>query len=363
LLKPDLKYYKILDGLRGIAALMVMAFHFIPGADAARHPVLHLIHKVAVFGQTGVTLFFVLSGFLITRILLTAKTQKNYFLNFYIKRALRIFPLYYLGLIIFYLAMPLFTGIWTNKQQHIWMYWLYLQSLSDTFLWGATGPQHFWSLGVEEHFYLFWPLVVYYTTTKGLPKVIAVIVALALICRCVLIYFGYGTFYFTLSVMDALAIGALLAWLEREDKLRLIKFNYVIGCCLVLLLPTWLFTGGKGLNWVQVIKFPIMSFFYMGIIGKLITIDAGEKKSLLLTLLGYTGKISYGLYVFHPFCFAIVYKYCPFSNIWLLLLSGFALSYLTASVSFYAYEIRFIKLKRYFEIGGWRNKQVLEAKA
>src|ERR1700744_2827189 len=107
---PELKYFPELNALRGIAALMVLFFHYMLSTDSKSHPSLHLLYKVSVFGQTGVTLFFVLSGFLITRILLSTKHTKKYFAGFYTKRMLRIFPLYYLALVLFYFVIPVITG-------------------------------------------------------------------------------------------------------------------------------------------------------------------------------------------------------------------------------------------------------------
>lgn len=102
---PKITHIHTLDGLRGIAALMVMFFHFNWQSFN-----FSLINKVAVFGQTGVDLFFVLSGFLITRILIFTKENhsNNFFYNFYIRRSLRIFPLYYGFLILVYFVLPLF---------------------------------------------------------------------------------------------------------------------------------------------------------------------------------------------------------------------------------------------------------------
>ncbi|NNU34850.1 acyltransferase [Mucilaginibacter sp. S1162] len=226
----SLKYYKELDGLRGVAALMVMFFHFMPDRDITVSPIVHYLHKVGVFGQTGVTLFFVLSGFLITRILLNQKANRHYFRNFYIKRALRIFPLYYLGLVIFYLIIPLIINYAPSPYSSA-PYWLYIQNITDTFMIPSNGPQHYWSLAVEEHFYLFWPLLIYYIAIKNTPRLIAGIVVAALVCRCLLIYFGYGTFYFTFSIMDGLAIGALLAWYEINQSRFRLKFNTIIFIC------------------------------------------------------------------------------------------------------------------------------------
>jgi len=358
---PELKYFPELNALRGIAALMVLFFHYMLSTDPKLHPSLHLLYKVSVFGQTGVTLFFVLSGFLITRILVSTRHIKKYFAGFYIKRMLRIFPLYYLALALYYFVMPLITGT-PQYGNNAWMYWVYLQNFADTFNWNATGPQHFWSLAVEEHFYLFWPVIVYYSAKRRLLFFIVAIIALAVVCRCILIHYGYGTFYFTFSVIDALALGALLAWLEAENMLSKIKFNWVIIISLLLLLPSWLYVGGKGFDIVQIIKFPIIASFYAGIIGKLVSQQTWFNQIFLFSPLNYTGKISYGLYVYHPMCFMIFYRYFPGQSIWVALLGCITLAFIVASISFYGYELHFIKLKRYFEPANWRKKQELQFK-
>ncbi|MCC8424417.1 acyltransferase [Mucilaginibacter sp. UR6-11] len=358
MVNTDLRYYKELDGLRGVAALMVIFFHFMPDGS---NLIIHYLRKVSIFGQTGVTLFFVLSGFLITRILLHVKTNKHYFSNFYIKRALRIFPLYYLALVIFYFIIPPILKSPPSAQKS-WMYWIYLQNIPDTFNITANGPQHFWSLAVEEHFYLFWPLLIYYTSAKNTPWLIFTVVIIALFCRCILIYLNYGTFYFTFSIMDALAIGAYLAWYEHRSGPPALDFNLIIIISLALMLPAWLFTGGKGYNWVQIIKFPVIAMFYMGIVGKLVFGQSWLNTVMRSAFLKFTGKISYGLYVFHPLCAMVFRNIFPNESMWVYAASYLGLSYAVATLSFYAFERHFLKLKRYFEPAKWDKKQELQFK-
>jgi peptidoglycan/LPS O-acetylase OafA/YrhL len=357
----NLKYYKELDGLRGVAALMIMLFHFMPDGAVATHPILHYLHEIGVFGQTGVTLFFALSGFLITRILLNQKSAPHYFRNFYIKRALRIFPLYYLGLIVFYWVLPLVISSPPSPYSSI-AYWIYIQNITDTFMIHTNGPQHYWSLAVEEHFYLFWPLFIYYTTVKHTPRLIAGVVAAALICRCLLIYFGYGTFYFTFSIMDGLALGGFLAWYEINQNAFKLKFNTLILVSLLLMLPAWALTGGKGYYWVQIIKFPIISVFYVGVIAKIILGKSWLNNVMRYPFLKFTGKISYGLYVFHPILYMICGFFFPDTNIWISALLCFGSSYLIATISFYGFERHILKLKKHFEPAGWNSKQQLQYK-
>src|ERR1035437_8616931 len=127
-----LKNYKELDGIRAIAALLVMMLHFFGDEPMGGNKILDVVKVLARFGQTGVTLFFVLSGFLITRILLATKNNNNYFKTFFIRRALRILPLYYLYLIIVFCIIPLFTNDFIPFKEN-WYYWVYLQNFAITF--------------------------------------------------------------------------------------------------------------------------------------------------------------------------------------------------------------------------------------
>ena len=164
-----ISYIKELDGIRAIAAWMVMFLHFFQMLNI-NTGIFFYINKVAIFGGTGVSLFFVLSGFLITRILISSKLKKNYFKNFYIRRSLRIFPLYFLFLLFYYVAYPLVLNEKFVSFHNQIYYWVYLQNFALTFNWTSVGPLHLWSLAVEEHFYLIWPLLVYLLDIKWLKK-------------------------------------------------------------------------------------------------------------------------------------------------------------------------------------------------
>lgn len=351
-----LTHFKELDGIRAIAALMVMFFHFFQGADGSGALFL-LIKKYAIFGQTGVSLFFVLSGFLITRILLNTKQGPSYFKNFYLRRALRIFPLYYLFLIFFYFLIPVFehsSFIPFNQQIY---FWVYLQNIATTFNWPNNGPGHFWSLAIEEHFYLFWPLLIYFLDNKKIKIAIFFIIAVAAITRLLLIRYNYEVFYFTLSRMDELAVGALLAIWEVEGKLKPGNSRkFILMFCLIII-PTialWVFTTGQGIDIIQISKFILLSFCYFSLIGLSITIKESNwiKKILKFNVLSYTGKISYGLYVYHPLCFWLLTKHFKINSLLVSFVLSFAFCYLIASISYYFFEAKFLKLKSKFDYNG-----------
>jgi len=155
-----------LDGLRGVAILMVLLFHF-------GGPPINLCTWLLSYGWAGVDLFFVLSGFLITTILLNTKDSPQYFSSFYGRRVLRIFPLYFMALALyFHVEMPWLVS---HKQatavsvgDQLWC-WFYLLNWHDVTA-GINGNlSHLWSLSIEEQFYLVWPLAIWRCSRKQVP--------------------------------------------------------------------------------------------------------------------------------------------------------------------------------------------------
>lgn len=346
-----LEYHKNLDGVRGIAVLMVMIFHFFPVINEGT--IFPFLKKISNLGQTGVTLFFVLSGFLITRILINTKNKKKYFSNFYMRRFLRIFPLYYFFLLLTYFVFPFIF----NQEVPTWgqqaYFYAYLQNFAMTFGWNSVGPGHFWSLAVEEHFYMFWPLVVYFFNIKQLKRLIFGIIGFAFVLRIILILNNYNVFYFTFTRFDALAIGALLAIYELKGKLQQNnskKFLFIFILSIVPAVFLWVFFAGKGNNIIQAVKFLFIAFTYFGIIGYLISINSDKRinKALRIKFLIYSGKISYGLYVFHPISSVLFVDLLPTKNMFLELFGSFIMSYILSSLSYYLIELNFLKLKRFF---------------
>ena len=339
-----LRYYTELDGLRGIAALMVFFFHFPIGSSV------YAIHKVALFGQTGVTLFFVLSGFLITRILLATKGERYFYSKFYIRRGLRIFPLYYLALGIIFIIVPWFSGKVAPAGQ--FYYWVYLQNIWLSFQPGAAGPIHLWSLAVEEHFYLLWPLAVAFTNRRQLAGICGVMLFTAMLCRLGFTIYNNtaAVHYFTFCCTDALACGALLALAEQSGLHLSHKKtnNYLLPVITVLVFILWLFPHSHPV--VVNIRPLLLNAFYISLIWRIITLPDGSSISRLLGggVPAYTGLISYGIYVYHPLCIDTVQTHLHVLPNVAKFFCSLAFTVFCASTSYFMFEKYFLNLKKVF---------------
>jgi peptidoglycan/LPS O-acetylase OafA/YrhL len=207
------KHVRALDGLRGIAILLVLLRHV--GEDGPARRAGGLVSAALQSGWLGVDVFFVLSGFLITGILLdargdAARPPDGYFLHFYARRALRIFPAYYV-----FLAIVLLIG--QPQMPHgTWWYWTYLSNVMIArYGWpnAVWDTGHLWSLAIEEQFYLVWPAIIAWTPRRRLPTVCLCVILSAFTLRAVLIHQGAALagYVLTPARADTLALGALLA--------------------------------------------------------------------------------------------------------------------------------------------------------
>ncbi|HEX5654439.1 MAG TPA: acyltransferase [Chitinophagaceae bacterium] len=297
----NLLHYPALDGLRGLAVLLVVIYHNFGFID------------YFFFGWLGVDLFFVLSGFLITGILMKSLGQKNFLRNFYMRRVLRIFPLYYLCLLIFLVILPAFNKLPVNLDYYTenqWWLWTYLQNW--LFIIKEAGStdilHHFWSLAVEEQFYLIWPLTILIVRN---PRFLLLIMAIVLLTVILLRYIiwerqienlAYFNLY-TFSRIDGIAIGSMLALLHQIDQGFLKKNTALI--VLLLAAANFLFYFINSRNQFGFPYLAIVGYTTFAIMFAILIHEAVSRESRLVNFLfdnkfmRFFGKISYGFYVFH----------------------------------------------------------------
>ncbi len=219
-----------LDGLRGIAVLLVILAHFGAYAPTQRIPAADVLRVGFDFGWVGVDLFFVLSGFLITGILLEAKGSPNYFQSFYMRRVLRILPLYYVSVaVLFWFFRPAHVP----ASEQVW-YWTYLANWRIAFdPDSVVALSHFWSLAIEEQFYLVWPLVVFLISESALIPVCLGLIFIPLALRNVpafqALHAVYDQLFYTLTPfrVDSLGFGALAALLVRSRSLSAVTGRWL----------------------------------------------------------------------------------------------------------------------------------------
>ena len=304
-----LGYMPQLDALRAFAVLAVMFQQFYGSRIGIELPI----------GEWGVQLFFVLSGFLITGILLNCRANATANLNreerklqlrqFYIRRALRILPLFYL--VVLGAALINIRPI----RQDVFWHLTYTSNILVVVKAGWIGPaSHFWSLAVEEQFYLLWPWLILWLPAQYLRPSILFIIALALLYKVLGYLVGLGPiplFALTIACLDALGMGALLA-LYRKQKPELFdnlardgRYSYFGFIAFSGALLSCLFWQTH--YFVQVAGTFAATLFFVWLIHRAAVGFTGAPGRLLLWKpLIYLGQISYGLYIFHKFMSVVV---------------------------------------------------------
>ncbi len=360
-----------LDGVRGLAISMVLALHILTSNVQTGEAFFDFISSIRSSLWVGVDLFFALSGFLITGILFDSLQKRGYFLNFYARRALRIFPLYYgflLALIV--LTYPLHLQ-WQGKQYLLLTYTQNLGIFTKDYMGFTPAPfinlNHFWSLAVEEQFYFIWPLIVF--LVRDWRKLLGIGLGLslgALVLR--IVFFSDGalpaTLYeFTPCRMDALLMGGSLALLYRSTYRSFIlrystpAFLFLLVCLIWMALPL------NGLIWsapvVETYGYSLTALTSTLLIATTLARGSWSRLVFETRLLRFLGKYSYGIYVFH---YSIDVAITASLRRWLLatfhskpiavILASVPVVLLTivlAVASYHLYEKRFLSLKRYFD--------------
>lgn len=302
----DKIYFPNLNGIRAIAAIMVIIHHIEQFLGIMGKPNYFENPIIMQIGKLGVTLFFVLSGFLISYLLFAEEKKEGtiFIKEFYIRRILRIWPLYYLIIFLSFFILPniewfYLPQFWEPIQQHLGLYLsLFLLFLPNLALSkGAILPygSQSWSVGVEEQFYLIWPVLMKFFKNKLLVilgSIIAYFVVLYIMKKVNYLIPSYVSGFFSSFHIYSMAIGGLFAYIEfykKElwQKNILNPYIFIIAVIFVLLLMIF-----------QIHHKLIYSILF-GIIIYNLACNSTLKKALEFRSINYLGKISYGLYMYH----------------------------------------------------------------
>jgi peptidoglycan/LPS O-acetylase OafA/YrhL len=369
-LSDTTRHIPALDGFRALAILLVIP-HNVYLFDTIRGWLVPFAW-ISSAGWVGVQLFFVLSGFLITRNLLDSRDASNYYSAFFGRRILRIFPLYFLVLTFFLLVLPQLVDLSANIRDsyanQVWL-WLFLSNWAEPFGKGVYWFPHFWSLAVEEQFYFVWPVVIATIAPRRLIPVCVAILVAALTIRVGMALAGAKPemlYMFTVCRMDALACGAMAAVLAGSPRfLGFIRehSDWLLGVVLVVLMAGATFTHSYAAYEVPTLTagHTLLALTMTAVLLVLVArprnpIASGLSALLSLPPLRSVGKVSYAMYIFHPMiATAIVHpillptlkKLGSGFPVWYALVNILC-TYLVALASWHLLEKHFLRAKRYF---------------
>lgn len=356
-----------------MAILLVLVHHF-AGAHEKSGWVAQKMMGFAEAGWSGVDLFFCLSGFLITGILLESKKWKHPLRTFYMRRTLRIFPLYYITLAVLFLAIPAIVDVSPAYQEftnHQWWHWAYIPNILIVFkIPNATlATSHFWSLAIEEQFYMVWPFVVLFTPIEVLKRVCygLFLSAFAFRVTCFAMDWGHSPAYvLPIARLDALVAGSFVAialrdiesWSTYRKAARII-----LPIALCTFVSVFLFQGSfrRG-PLMMTLGFSSLALIFSIMVGAA-ALNAWPKFNKVLEhpFLRFFGKYSYAMYVFHTFIIGWMLSWFPSPTDTSALLSsgpariivftvvGIALTSVAGVLSWVLVESHILKLKRFFE--------------
>jgi peptidoglycan/LPS O-acetylase OafA/YrhL len=359
-------YFPNLNGLRFIAVFLVIIHHIEQLKSISNiENYWGKIPFIGIIGKLGVVLFFVLSGFLITYLLLTEEhTHKKISIRkFYLRRMLRIWPLYFLIIILAFLILPninLFTlpgcgkdVIYSNLFLKLFLYAIFFPNLVFSFVPYAS---HTWSIGTEEQYYLVWPIILKYFKKHRIILMLFIIFS----------YLAFGSIlsthysddlpfrdiirlFWPRFNIDCMAIGGIYAILlfQKNRFLKLIQNNTIFYLTLILVI----FLMIKGI-YIQYFHYESYAVLF-GIIILNFASNDRIKISLENRLLNYLGNISYGLYMYHPIGIVLAIAISTsigFTTNWLIYPLSFILTIILAGLSYKYFESFFLKFKDRFSI-------------
>jgi peptidoglycan/LPS O-acetylase OafA/YrhL len=355
-----------LDGLRGIAIAFVLVFHF----GATQVDTLRGAAVVLRMGWVGVDLFFVLSGLLITDILLRARDAPHYFRNFWGRRVLRIVPACFALLAMCLVVLPamfgdLDLGPLRSRQGWLWSFtpnvWVALHGT-----WGFRSTSfdfnHMWSLAIEEQFYLFWPIVVWLVPPRRLARTIPLVIVLGVAARIAMVAWhlngerGAVIYSFTPVRLDGLLLGALLALRRQHAAPPLSRAaKHLMALSFAALLALLVVRDARHEDaWVSTVGFLLVALASTSLVVASLRPEEFARLARIATSrpLVTLGKYSYGTYLIHgvlrPWVAAIVTSLAP-KQPWVQALLATALgsiaAFALAVLSFHVIEQGFLRLK------------------
>lgn len=361
-----------LDGVRGLAILSVTFYRF--GNESINNGTTSgLLAKIIEAGESGVDLFFVLSGFLITGVLLDAKERSHFFFRFFLRRTLRVFPLYYASLVAFLILVPWWLGdkhpfqeAYAN-QAFLWTYLTNVKmSFSNSWCFGYLG--HFWSLAVEEHFYLAWPFAVYWLTAKQVFKLSILLSVASVLFRLVfaLCYDNeVALLSFTVFRCEGLLMGgAIAAKLRAGAPSPSLRLGALCSLVASGIIAVGVASAG---NKLPISLHTVISLFCASLLLLLLT---SKPSSLLPNLFEFPifrtlGKYSYAMYVFQSPLIPLASSYISVSILTAYVGSGlaataayitimFAFTFLLGLFSWHLLEKQALSLRKTWE-ARWIN--------
>jgi peptidoglycan/LPS O-acetylase OafA/YrhL len=364
------RHLPALDGIRGLAIIWVVFHNTLADNFAPSGGPLHIVALLAHPGWIGVQLFFALSGFLITAGLLDSQGRDNYFSGFYAKRALRILPLYYAVLLTLLVILPQvasFSGEPHSAFRDQASLWLFVSNWTHS---GPYGFAHFWSLAVEEQFYLVWPLLVYRLSPERLLTVCLWIAFGALLVRCGMRLEGASSWTLYTATpcrMDALALGAAgaclvrIPFLDHQIRRRLPLLGGATFALFLLGIPAMRFYDYSRIAG-ETVGYTILAWCSAAMVTGVAMTDGRTpswlSRGLRWPLLRSCGKYSYAMYVFHQLLHKLVsvpwierhFGAHPSSEVvFAASVATLLASYWLAFVSYHGFENYFLSLKRFVQ--------------
>jgi peptidoglycan/LPS O-acetylase OafA/YrhL len=337
-------------------------------------PFPELIHALSHMGWIGVDVFFVLSGFLITSILLQTRDGDGYYRNFYARRALRIFPLYYLTITIVFIVVIIFSPDQKNEVLYnLPWYYLYVSNWGFSFLYledpFAIGLA--WSLAIEEQFYLVWPLIVHRLNSRKLVLLSLILIISSLFVRIVLpqLYISptidYGELFYhaTFTRLDSLILGALIAMMYQLEFWKKLLGILATPTFIISLFAIYYLVSINPISplWdnppMYIYGFTFIALAAGGLIVMLTTYPEESllRKLFRIRLLSFFGKYSYAIYLFHRIPILFLDRYFNENAIlgyqgWLLFnVLALLIPVIMAVISWEVFENPILKFKKYFE--------------